>query len=119
MSGTRHLSSTPTRSLPSSLRRNRERVHSGHDTFNSPQSIASDSLASTIAANAALLSTRGSSHSQKQGRSEPELRGVRGVLQRLARAIPETDEHPVVGYMPSPSPRFGGTNKGGIKGHNQ
>ena len=60
-------------------------------------SIASPSLANTIAANAALLSGK--------PKPQPRYRGLRGLLDRLASAIPETDEHPVVGFMPSPTPR--------------
>ena len=104
-SGSRQLGPSPSRTLVSSLRRNRERVQGDHNAqFNSPQSIASDSLASTIAANAAILSSSSRS-GQQQPQSRPQPRGVRGMLSQLVRAIPETDEHPVVGYMPSPTPR--------------
>ena len=106
--GGRNPGPSPSRGVVSSLRRNRDRAPgdsggidgSSRGGLTQPQSIASDSLASTIAANAALLSGNEQSESP---RSPPK--GVRGIFQRLARAIPETDEHPVLGYMPSPTPR--------------
>lgn len=100
--GGRHLGPAPSRGL----RRNRDRAPGGErsggpsrGSVAQPKSIASDSLTSAIAANAAMLSGR------EQSRSPPK--GMRGLFQRLAGAIPETDEHPVVGFMPSPTPRGG------------
>ena len=79
----------------------RHRSGSSSSTLARGNSIASPSLANTIAANASLLGgTTG-----QQGSQVPQYQGIRGVLQRLVSAIPETDEHPVVGYMPSPTPR--------------
>ena len=89
------------------LRRNRELYSNGaageeQNTGNlgvfRGKSIASPSLANTIAANAALLALSPS--------RSPSIKEYRSILQRLANAIPETDEHPVVGYMPSPTPRM-------------